>query len=129
MDQDQTLTIEETQIESLSVSSNVELPILIIIVALLKDISDIVSTGIAGIITSLVFGMIIYLWIFSKSTIIQRRMMKWFIRRFVVVIIIGIIPLINFVPEATILVLLVYNREKGIVKDFFDSLEGVYRIG
>ena len=128
MDQTETLTIEDAQIESLSMPTHVEFPMLILIIALFKDISDMGSLGMLGFITSFLFGMIIYLWIFNKSSLIQR--MLWKRRaRLIIVFIIGIIPIINFIPESIILVLLVYSHEKAIVKHFFDKLERTYHIG
>ena len=128
MDQTETLTIEDAQIESLSMPAIVEFPMLILIIAIFKDISDWGSFGLFGFITSLLFGMIIWLWIFNKTSFIQR--MLWKRRaRLIIVFIIGIIPIINFIPESIILVLLVYNHEKAIVKHFFDKLESEYHIG
>jgi len=70
-------------------------------------------------------GIIMFLWIVRKVSFIRKRLMKFFIRRFILTLFIGVFPVLNFVPEAMILVLLVHYHEKTIVRKFFDLIEGI----
>jgi hypothetical protein len=102
---------------------NPDFPILIILFALLKDgIFDVLSVGLLGWVGSATLGLIIWFWITSKTGFIQKRLMRYVVRRYLVALVIGIIPGLNFIPEATILVLLVHNKEKKVVKLFLEAV-------
>ena len=77
-----------------------------------------------GIMISTIFGTVLFVWMISKSSFIQRRMWKWFIRRVLIAILISFIPLARFIiPEYTILVLLAHHKETKFVSDFNKFLE------
>ena len=120
---DYNLSADESEELALNPPVAESFPILIFLAANFKDMVDIGSLGLFGIIATLFFAIIIYFWIFSKSTFIRRRLTRRFLRRYVFVFIIGIIPGVNFIPETTILVLLIHYRETKIVKGFYKSLE------
>jgi len=101
-------------------------PFMILLVALLKDFIDFISFGFLGILTSIVAGLVIWLWMLGKIGMIQKRLTKWFLRRFIIAMFIESIPLVSMLPITTILVLLAHNKEKVIVQKFYLALEKLH---
>ena len=82
-----------------------------------------------GWFVSIVLGFTIFLWIFSKSSSVQRKMMRWLVPRIGVMIVVSGIPGVDFiVPETTILVLLTHLKEKKVVTQLLSSLEKIEKI-
>lgn len=117
------LTIEEAREFQLTGPSTVYFPFVILFIAIIKDFVDVISIGFMGWLGSIIIGFVLWIWIRLKTNILQRLMFRYFIRRFLLALVIGFIPILNFLPEATILVFLVHNREKKLVAFFYDNLE------
>lgn len=116
-------TIEEIEEVRLNVPSKPLFPIIILSVAILKDLADIASVGFLGWAFTIIFGFVLWIWMTTKSGFIYRILWKWFLRRYVFFALVGIIPGLNFLPEATILVLLIYHKENKIIKALYKRLE------
>lgn len=120
------LNLEQVQNVILEGAPRADFPVIIMTVAVFKDILDAISLGLAGVITSLFMALIIYLWVFTKANFIQKRLMRYFIRR-LWWLLFGFIPGLNFIPESIILVLLIHNKEKKIVKAFYERADRLSR--
>ncbi len=97
-------------------------PIFILIAALFKDILDIpTNLSLVAALLSSIFGfflsMIIFFWIFGKMNgkWWKKRLIKWLWKRYVLAMIVEMLPGISLVPLATIFVLMAHYREKKIV--------------
>lgn len=116
-------TIEEIEEASLNVPSKPFFPIIILFVAILKDMADIFTLGLLGWVFTIIFAFILWIWIRLKSSIVFRMIWKRIRGRIALAIVAGIIPGLNFLPEATILVLLIHYKENKIVKALYKRLE------
>lgn len=96
------------------------LPTFVLSVALLKDIADF---GFMGYIILPIFSVIVFFWLLSKSTWIRKRLIRKYILRAVVALIIALIPFVDYLPESAIFVYLVYRSEFGLFKKVVDALE------
>ena len=77
-----------------------------------------------GIMVSMTFGLVLFVWMINKSSFIQRRIWTWFIRTVFIAILVSFFPLVRFiVPEYTILVLLAHHKETKLVRKFNKLLE------
>jgi len=118
------VTIEETrELELMGIPKTPVFPIIILSIAILKDGMDIATLGLLGWLGSVLVGFVLWIWIITKSNAVERRLLRWFVRRVVIVVIVGFIPIINFLPEMTIFVFLIHNKEKGVVRVFYNALE------
>ncbi|MEK7452782.1 MAG: hypothetical protein AAB614_00955 [Patescibacteria group bacterium] len=102
-------------------------PFIIMLCAVLKDMSDVLTAGFLGIITSAFFGLLIFFWIMLQDTgIIRKLLIKKVVLRIVLALLIGLIPIAGaIIPEATILVLLIYLNHYKIVNNFYATLEKI----
>lgn len=106
-------------------------PLIIVIIALLKDVAiDAPLTfsligGILSPIFSLVFTVILFFWVLGKLSggWWKKKLIRWLWLRYIVAIIIEFIPWINIVPTNTIFILMAHYREKKMVKLFNLALE------
>ena len=126
--EDYSFSAEETEELTYNPPKEESFPMLIIMVAIFKDMIDLGSFGLLGIITSPIFIMILFFWRFGKSNYIRRKLTKWILRRYIAAFVIGIIPGLNILPEATILVLLIHYREKKVVQEFYKALEVLHKV-
>jgi len=118
------IPVEETrELELTGMPETPSFPFIIVLIALLKDGIDIISVGFLGWFASLLVGFVLWVWIITKSNPVERRILRWFTIRLVVVVFIGFIPIINFLPEMTIFVFLIHNKEKKVVRFFYKNLE------
>lgn len=76
-------------------------------------------------ILSAAFAMIIWLWIFSKSTYIRKHLIKKILRPVIITMIAKLIPVLNAIPFTSLSVYLIYRSERGIVKKIVDALEKI----
>lgn len=68
-----------------------------------------------GLVINIIFGAIMFLWMFFKTKSDDRIMLK-FTGKLILTTLVGAIPFFRFiVPEFTILILLTYFQEKGLV--------------
>lgn len=116
-------TIEELEEASLNVPSKPLFPITILSIAIFKDVIDLASVGLLGWAGFIIFSIVLWVWMTTKSGFIYKFLWKWFLRRYVFFALVGIIPGLNFLPEATILVLLIHYKETKIVKTLYKNLE------
>jgi len=116
-------TIEEAgEVESWNMPGEPNFPILIFLVAVFKDFIDIVSGGFLGWLTSLIAGIVIWFWTLGKTNIVEKRLMRWFIRRFIIRMLLDALPIVGMWPFATTLILAAHHREKKLVKLFYEAL-------
>jgi len=123
------MTLEEREeIEKMGLEDP-SFPLMIFLVALGKDlIVDLASLGLLGWLGSALLGLVLWFWILGKVSFIQKRLLKYFIRRYLLAFVIGMIPLLNFLPEATLLVFLVHYREKKLIKVVLAFVEDMKKL-
>lgn len=130
--------IDENDFREITINKPEEpsFPYFIFGLAILKDGLDIIiaiiSIFTAGIaltiliwiiwISGLIIGAIIWVWIFGKSTLIRKMIMKRLLT-FLVSFILEMIPGLSALPMASINVFFIYRSEKGIIKKIIDTLE------
>ena len=100
-------------------------PIFIFGLAMLKDLIDILSVGLLGWLAAIVLSGVIWLWIFTKSSFLRKQLLKRLIKPIIAAAFVAIFPGLNFLPESSVLVILIYRGDKGIVKKAIDKLEQV----
>lgn len=122
--------IAREEIEEIKINPPQEplFPIFIFGAAVVKDIIDIVSVGLLGWLAAIILGGIIWLWIFSKSSFLRKQLIKRLIWPIAAAAFVAIFPWLNFIPESSILVYLVYRSEKGIVERTLKKLEETVKI-
>jgi hypothetical protein len=112
-------------------------PYFILIIAVLKDIVDVVATAtLVGVVFSIalsfLFSLILFFWTLGKINGMfgyKKKMIGWLLRRCGVVIIIEFIPGVNIIPTTTIFILMAHYRETKVVKLINLALEELYRAG
>lgn len=119
-----------------------DFPGLVFSVALAKDFFDVISV-VLGIITggialgvliwivwfvTAIAGIIIWIWMFNKSTFIRKYLIKKYLVKWVLFLIAKLIPGLNAVPTISVTVYLVYKSEYGLVKKIVDAVEKIERI-
>tara|TARA_Y100000310_G_scaffold279462_1_gene298578 strand:+ start:86 stop:418 length:333 start_codon:yes stop_codon:yes gene_type:complete len=82
-------------------------PILVFFVALLKDLTDVVSLGVLGPITSLLCALIVWPWVQKQRRRKRSKTLSWFI----ITILFGMIPLANILPDFTFFIWKQYSRK------------------
>ncbi len=113
-----------------SIAEKPSFPIFILVFAIIKDILD-APLGLSLIFTiltsilSLFLSLILYMWVSSRLSggVWKRGMIGWMWTRYIAVVLIEFIPLVNIVPAYTIFILMAHNKENKIVQLFNDSLE------
>jgi len=130
---------EEYELGSGEAPPTAHFPIIIFGFAVMKDfiidptLAGVELTGVGalvagglGLAINFVFVLTIFFWMLGKLSFIQKRMIRWLIRRAIFAGLLGTVPVISLiVPEATILVLIAHNKEKAIVKLFLAGLEKI----
>lgn len=110
-----------------------EFPYFMLSVAILKDVFDSLDfTGYGAIITtifSILFAIILFMWMFGKLGFLRKKLAKWFIRRIIFVLLIELIPVLKILPMFTILIFLTHYREKRVVEELFMVLEILHAKG
>lgn len=114
------ITEEEFKEITIKKPEKPRLPTFVLSVALLKDIADF---GFMGYIILPIFSVIVFFWLFNKSSFIRKRLIRKWLVRYVGALIIALIPFLQDVPEAIVYVYLVYRSEFGLFKKVVDALE------
>lgn len=114
---------EEQEMELSGLLQKPLFPILILLIAISKDFVDLISAGFLGILTSFIAGIIIWLWMLGKMNVVKKRLTRWFLKRFIIGMLIDALPIVGMLPITVILVLMAHNRETKIVKVFYAGLE------
>ena len=118
--------IDEYSVEG-DIPEDPSFPIFILMAAILKDFIDILDFTFLGIIVSsvatFILTLIIFLWMLGKLNFYQKALLRWFWKRFIVIMFIEYIPFLSIVPGMTFLVLIAHYREKKIVREFLMILE------
>jgi hypothetical protein len=133
------LSTEDTSLIADSPPKKESFPIFIFMFALLKDFIDIFgATGIGLIITiplSLISLAVIVIWGlgklkhgFWKKAFVKGRK-KWLIKRLGASQFMELIPYINLFPTNAFFIVLIYNKEKAIVKLFDNLLNSLHDAG
>jgi len=121
---------------SATLPSQPSIPVMVLLLAMAKDIIDavlvlvvLVSGGlffpitmIAGFFVATFFGVVIIAWAYGKSSMIRKWLLKRVVIKVILFSIIGLIPGINILPESTILVLLIYRSESKRVNEIRESM-------
>jgi len=108
----------ETFSKGENVPSEASFPLLIFLVALIKDILDAFTGGVFSFIFSLLFGFVLWLWWFNKTSFIKKYIRKWVIKRVIFFIVGDSIPFAAVLVPSSLLIVLWHYREKKIVKAF-----------
>ncbi len=94
--------------------------------ALFKDLLDALDiTGVGAVIvaiTSFVFALVIFVWLFGKINWYQKGLVRWMIRRYAIVVVLEFIPGVQIIPTWSLYVLFAHNREKKLVKLIWGAL-------
>lgn len=113
-------------------------PGIIFFAACVKDLFDIIYTILLFIpilnlatsalifllwIFNIILAIVIWVWIFNKSTFIRKQIIKKMVAKLIIPLIVEFLPGLNVIPTATITVFLIYRSEKGIVKKIVDAFE------
>ncbi|MEN9920275.1 MAG: hypothetical protein RL538_168 [Candidatus Parcubacteria bacterium] len=110
-------------------------PILIVLMAIFKDVIDFLNLTIIAapipIIASFIVGMVLFFWVLGKASggWWKKKLIKWLWKRYVIALVVELIPLVNIVPTTTIFILLAHYREKKIVKAINLALEQLRKAG
>lgn len=98
-------------------------PFLIVLMAVFKDVIDFLLnlTLIAAplpVISSFLVGVVLFFWILGKASggWWKKRLIKWLWTRYVITLLIELIPFVNIIPATTIFILMAHYREKKIVR-------------
>jgi hypothetical protein len=98
------------------------IPVVTYIIATLNDLVGFASLALVSLPLNFLFAMYIFIWLLGKASFVQKRLLRFFIRR-AWILAFGAIPLLGaFIPESIILVYLIHNKEKEAVKTFFKLL-------
>lgn len=114
-----------------------DFPYFILIIAVLKDIVDVVATAtLVGVAVSMalsfLFSLILFFWTLNKIGGwfgYKKKMVGWLLRRCGIVIIIEFIPGLNIIPTTTIFILMAHYRETKVVKLINLALGELQRAG
>jgi len=113
--------IEQEEIEEIKSDAfrKPHFPLMIFILALFKDLIDIVSLGIIGAIINIVVSIIIRIYLFGKVSFVKRMIYKKFLTSQIV----EYIPIVNMIPLWTIFVIRAYLTEKKAINRVLTALE------
>jgi hypothetical protein len=110
-------------------------PVIIVGLAILKDFLDVLDLSIIGIIfttiTSILVSLILAFWTFGRASggWWKKRLIKWLIKRFIIMLGLELIPFFKIIPATTIFILMAHYREKKMVKIANLILEELHRAG
>ena len=116
-------------------------PFIMLTLAIAKDISDagdIVTAGLAVVITtvfSVIFVCVSFFWFMGKmhgkwwKGMMFRMFFAWIQKRALMVAMIGLLPFLKIVPEATVFVLMAHYRETKVVKLMNYGFEVLHSFG
>ncbi len=108
-------------------------PFFILILALIKDLLDLLTLTAVGYVVSLVVSLIIaaiiLVWAFSRgSGPLKKRQMKRSLTRFIIANFADLIPLVNVLPWETIFVLMTHNSDKQDIENVENALHKIQGI-
>ena len=98
-------------------------PFIVFSAAVVKDIVDIASLGMVGVLMNIVFVPILYIYL-RKEARYMKNLKKWVARRVVATLGAELVPIVNMVPWWTIFVYKVYKKRKGQterIQNFIES--------
>lgn len=111
-------------------------PFLIVLMAVFKDVIDFLLnlTLIAAplpVISSFLVGVVLFFWVLGKASggWWKKRLIKWLWTRYVITLLIELVPFVNIVPATTIFILMAHYREKKIVRIINGVLEELRKLG
>ena len=123
------------------ISANIEephFPVVIFGFAALKDVVidplvlAIELTGVLavfgwlfGVFAQIIFGLVLWLWVFLKTDIVSRRLIRRVALRVALAIMISFVPGASLVPETMVIVALTHFQEKKIVKKLLSVAEKI----
>lgn len=121
---------EEDAIEVLNNPPDpVHFPIFIFVLSVVKDIMDMLDLTLIGIIVTTLFSIFasitIFFWMFGKvkGKWWKKKILRFLIRRAIIMICAEVLPFIKMIPTTTIFVLMAHYKEKKIVRLMNIALE------
>lgn len=94
-------------------------PVKLFIMAVAKDVGDFGDTiliGLAGFVLTTVFIAANYIYIRRRLGLSARAAFRFLAKR-IAILLLGYIPYLNFLPEASVMIFLVHNRHKKLVQN------------
>ena len=119
------LNVDEVREMRADLPAKPRLPILVLIVAILKDVLDLASMGLLGLITTLITWLIVTLWLFGKPAFVKRVLFRRIRKRILLSALAEAIPVLNFIPWWTILVVATHFAEKEEVKKIIEAMDSL----
>jgi hypothetical protein len=126
----ETFDIEDVKEMRAQPPKNPHFPWIILKVAIVADVCDALDldpTTIGALIStivSLLAATVLFIWLLNKGGGRWKgKLLRSALRRFGAVILIEIVPVVGLVPAWTIFVILVFYKEKKIVKLFWEALD------
>jgi hypothetical protein len=118
------LDLKQEELENLSANKpeHPVFPVHIFMMAVMKDLLDILTLGIVGIIANVVVGLVLWFWILGKMNFMKR----WIWRRFILYVFIEFIPFISFIPIWTFFVARAHLREYEQIDKILTYIEERY---
>ena len=110
-------------------------PVVIFLLAIVKDLFDILELTVVGIIItkilSVLFGIVLFFWCLGKLSggWWKKKLIRYIWKRYIIAMAIEAIPFIAIIPANMIFILMVHNREKKVVKIFNSLLEQLRESG
>lgn len=100
-------------------------PYVLMGMALIKDISDPATAGMIAVISNTIFALAGYIYIRKRMGFSAKQAFRLLSRiagRLIATFIAGLIPGINFLPEAMLMIFFVHHRHKKIVLNMASAL-------
>ena len=113
--------LEEEDFEELQVKTpkRPSFPVVILTLAVMKDLTDILSAGFLGSFTNIIAIIAIRIWLLGKMGFIKRYLYK----RYLFAFILEFVPFVNAVPQWTIFVLRGHAKEYKRINQILTKVE------
>ncbi|MBI2052299.1 MAG: hypothetical protein HYT38_01295 [Candidatus Sungbacteria bacterium] len=99
-------------------------PVIIFCLAVVKDITDMVSLGTIGIIVNIIVAPVFFFYLWGKVGFIKKKLWRWLIST----IVLEFIPGISFVPMSTIFVLRAHATERKKIEKVLNFIESFAKV-
>lgn len=113
----------------------VHFPIFIFALSVTKDIIDMFDLTLIGIVVTTLFSVFatitIFFWMFGKvkGKWWKKKILRYLIRRSIIMICVEIMPFVKMIPTTTIFVFMAHYKEKKIVRLMNVALEMMHKGG
>lgn len=120
---DEALTEDDIEELKINPPKRPPFPILVLLFALVKDFSDIISLGLLGIFTNIIGWFVIRIYLFGKVGFIK----KILYRRFIFTFILEFFPFINMIPQWSVFVVRGYFSEIKKIDQVLETIESLIK--